>query len=306
MDIADRVMGCILGGAIGDAVGAQYEGHERPEVVDWSAGALLTTDDTQLTLATCQAVCERGEVDPATIADVFRRYFLQSRLRGIGASTLKAVSELSVGGHWHCVGAKGDRAAGNGAAMRVAPLAFCLDPLTDRGRGILKDVCWITHQNDEAFAGALAIVVATRLAATSTGFNGSGLVSDVAIHLPDTLVRDRLQEFATFSVERSVHDVAAQFGCGGFVAESVPLALLGVERFLRDGFDVMIRELILCGGDTDTIASMAGAIAGVGIGGAALPKTMLAAIDEYEDIAQVAHEFAGSPAVVSHCATHKG
>ncbi len=286
-----RILGCLIGGAIGDAIGAQYEGAGRPDVVAWSGESLLTTDDTQLTLATCEAVVEAGAVDPERIADQFRRYFLQRRIRGIGASTLKALSELAAGGHWYSVGAKGDRAAGNGAAMRVAPLAFCLDPLTESGRGVLRDVCRITHQGDEAYAGALAIVVATRLMSTVDGPGERRLTEAVADSLPDTLVRDRLGELRGRD-DLSVLDVAERYGCGGYVVESVPLAILGVERLLADGFECLVTDLIRCGGDTDTIASMAGQIAGAAIGIEGLPQDMVGVLDECDEVVAVGQQFA--------------
>ena len=89
---------------------------------------LLVTDDTQLTVATCEAIIDGGNADPETIAARFLHWFRRGQITGIGSSTLKALTELGVGGHWACVGATGEYSAGNGAAMRIAPLAFVLDP----------------------------------------------------------------------------------------------------------------------------------------------------------------------------------
>ena len=74
-------------------------------------------------------------------------------MSGLGSSTLKPLRELQVGGHWALVGRSGEYAAGNGAAMRIAPLAF----KQQVDRQTLKDICSITHKNDEAYTGALAI-----------------------------------------------------------------------------------------------------------------------------------------------------
>ena len=45
----------------------------------------------------------------------------------------------------------------DGAAMRLAPLAFVLDSDRDDDRRTIRDVCRITHRNDEAYVGGLAI-----------------------------------------------------------------------------------------------------------------------------------------------------
>ena len=59
------------------------------------------------------------------------------RLRGLGSATLKALRELQIGGHWALVGRTGEYAAGNGAAMRIAPLAF----KENVNRQTIHDVC---------------------------------------------------------------------------------------------------------------------------------------------------------------------
>jgi ADP-ribosyl-[dinitrogen reductase] hydrolase len=114
------------------------------------------TDDTQLTLATCDAIVQNGDVRPERIATEFTRAFRTGTLSGLGVSTYQALQSLAAGGHWALVGRKGDQAAGGGAAMRIAPLAFCLDLKVYRERQLLRDVCRITHHNDEAYVGALA------------------------------------------------------------------------------------------------------------------------------------------------------
>jgi ADP-ribosylglycohydrolase len=129
--LEDRVLGCIVGGAIGDAPGGPYEGQPGPVSLLTDAPCRLS-DDTQLTLATCEAVRAEGAVSPASVADRFACWFRQGRVTGVGASTLKALRDLSAGVHWALSGRKGERGAGNGAAMRVAPLGFLLDPAPPR------------------------------------------------------------------------------------------------------------------------------------------------------------------------------
>src|SRR5919205_386958 len=150
MNETDQIIGAILGGAIGDCMGGPYEGSPRPRRVDFQH-VWKISDDTQMTLATCEAITESRRVDPAVIAATFSHWYRNSRITGMGAATYKALSELSQGGHWAVVGMKGDRAAGNGAAMRIAPLAFCLDPTDYRARRVLRDVCRITHHHEEAY-----------------------------------------------------------------------------------------------------------------------------------------------------------
>jgi ADP-ribosylglycohydrolase len=292
--VRDQILGCILGGAIGDALGGPHEG-KRPPIDISDNDEWRLSDDTQLTLATCEAISSRGgSVDPAVIADHFSRWHRASRVRGMGASTFKALSELVAGGHWALVGRRGEHAAGAGAAMRAAPLAFCLDPNDDAARRTIRDVSRITHHHEEAYAGALAVVIAVRAAASRLWNGSNSLLRLVVEILPDTQVRDRLISLAEIGAESPLREIARRFGCSGYVVESVPLALCGASRIRSFDFKTVLKELIACGGDTDTIASIAGQVMGALIGRGRLPEEMIARAPERDSVEAIAGAFAES------------
>ena len=182
------------------------------------------------------------------------------------SSTLKALSELEVGGHWALVGATGERSAGNGAAMRIAPLAFFLDPDDAEQRQTIRDVCRITHRNDEAYIGALAVLRTIRHVVAGNLFSRDYL-PHLANALPDSRVRDRLREVDADSI--GLNDYANRFENSGYVVDAVPAAIIAA----LEATDLMrmCQAIVKCGGDTDTIGSMAGQIYGAANGLAALP-----------------------------------
>jgi ADP-ribosyl-[dinitrogen reductase] hydrolase len=110
--------------------------------------------------------------------------------------------------------------------------------------------------------------------------------------LPDSRVKDRLIELEGVSNEVSFSEIGCRFGNSGYVVDSVPLALLAAQRIRILGFQQMILDLVSGGGDTDTIASIAGQVAGTLIGRAALPDEMLARIIERDLIEGISNEFA--------------
>jgi ADP-ribosyl-[dinitrogen reductase] hydrolase len=282
--ISNSILGCLVGGAIGDAAGAAVEAG----IADgFSFDGWRLTDDTQLTLATCEAIVESGAVDPESIAVNFLRWYRQRRLNCLGASTFKALHDLEAGNHWALAGRGGERAAGNGAAMRIAPLAFLLDPFNDEERRAIRDVCRITHHNDEAYVGALAILLAIQQSRL-----GSLSLTELATRLPDTLVRDRIQEVARLPLEMDVVEVAKKFGASGFVVESVPLSLFAATRGGVIGFDEMVREIVAARGDADTNASMACQIAGTRVGLDGLPSELVERLPEREMALEIARRFA--------------
>ncbi len=291
--LKDRARGCILAGAIGDAMGGPFEGQPGPiqfrEHSDWNI-----SDDTQLTLATSESIIEIGKVSPEHIAGRFVQWFRERRITGMGSSTLKALRDLDAGLHWALAGAKGEMSAGNGAAMRIAPLAFHLDPGLAQDRQIIRDVCRITHHNEEAYVGALVVVAAVRSLSFGHSSSPDQLFESVLGYLPDSRVRDRILELSALPDELTVADVAGQFGSSGYVVESVPLALYAARSIVRFPLDAVLRSAIEAGGDTDTIASMTGQIAGAWIGASRISRDMIQLLPNASGIEQLATEFAGT------------
>ena len=102
-----------MGGAIGDAAASAFEGVDSLDRSDWMDREWQITDDTQLTLATCEAAA----LEPALIAESLLRWFRARRIRRMGSSTLKALRDLDAGAHWALAGRQGDQAAGNGLSL---------------------------------------------------------------------------------------------------------------------------------------------------------------------------------------------
>lgn len=297
MDIANRFSGCILCGAIGDAYGSSYENNSIPflnkqdifypfgkpkkNTTKWQI-----TDDTQLTLATCEAMTETKSFRIENFADKYLCYFKKGKLSGIGSSTLKALKELEAGGHWSQVGRRGEFAAGNGAAMRIAPLAF--SETTTKSQ--IRELTVLTHNNDEAYTGALCVWYAIRSIINGTWTGKENLIEIIIHKIPDTKLRDRLEEI------KNIKDLSliGNLGNNGYVVNSIPLAIAAANNVLDIGIEKMFRDIIDIGGDTDTNASIAGQIAGTLIGKNKIPDPLiykLKRLDRYSWIQETIKKF---------------
>ena len=243
---------CLAAGIAGDCIGGAFEGRDPMGVIDPLSFDWNMSDDSILSLATAHAIAKAGRVDPSAIAAEFVTEFRLKNIPGLGASTLKALRDLDVGMHWALAGRRGERAAGNGAAMRIAPLAFYLDADNAENRRTIRDVCTITHKNDEAYVGALAILRAMQT-------ESDNLLS-IAESLPDTNVRDALSGLAQLPTGSVARDAAACCETSGYVAHSVPLAIFIAST--SSDLESAIIAAVECGGDTDTTASMVGQILG--------------------------------------------
>jgi ADP-ribosylglycohydrolase len=278
MKISERFKGCILGGAIGDAYGSAYENiqkEDNSETTYYPFGKPETkipewriTDDTQLTLATCEAIIENETFDAIFFADKYLEYYKSRKITGIGASTLKALQELEVGGHWSLVGRKGEYGAGNGASMRIAPLGF----ESSIKRNIIKDICNITHQNDEAYVGSLCVIIAIQSIINETWTGKENLLQIIIKQIPDTRVRDRLIEIDNLNCDLTK---VGKLGSDGYVVNSVPLAIAFASKVNEIGLGNMYKQIIEIGGDTDTNCSIAGQIAGTLIGIENIPNDLI-------------------------------
>jgi len=271
-----ELLGSIVGGAIGDVLGGIPERRNAS-----------FSDDTQLTLASCEAIIVARRIAPESIAAQMLVWFRERRITGIGSSTLKAMRDLEAGAHWALAGARGERAAGNGAAMRIAPVAFFLDPSVPAERTTIRDITRITHHHEEAYVGALAVVFAIRHAAARQSLS----LADIASHLPDSRVRDNLLKLSS-SAELALPEMATLVGTSGSAAESVPFALAIVPRMIAEGFEATLYALNEVGGDTDTIGSIGGQVAGAYIGAEELPTDVLSGVPHADEVLSIAREFA--------------
>lgn len=287
----ERLEGCLLGGAIGDAFGSSYEnqlkvqdeqiyylfGKPEEEKPTWQL-----TDDTQFTLITCEAILENESISAEIIAEYLLNFYSKGKVKGVGSSTLKALQELKVGGHWSQVGRRGEYAAGNGAAMRIAPLAF----IEELDRRTIREISSITHQNDEAYVGALCVVLAIRETLCDS-WNGEDNLSELLIaQIPDTRLRDRLIEIQELGPRKSLVEIG-QLGSSGYVVDSVPLAIAAASRVRQLGLEKMFKALIEIGGDTDTNCSIAGQVAGALLGKRNIPPTLLQELESLSEYAWI-------------------
>ncbi|WP_454045614.1 ADP-ribosylglycohydrolase family protein [Chryseobacterium sp. Marseille-Q8038] len=285
MDSLDQFEACIISGAIGDAWGSSYEnevetddshvyylGKRSIKQRVWSI-----TDDTQMTLATCEVLSENS-FTPENLINKFIKYYRSRKLTGIGASTLKAILDTEAGIHWSQAGRIGEFAAGNGGAMRIAPFAF----FSDITRQNIYEACKVTHRNDEAFSGALAVFLSIK-AILNSDWNGNNNLFDIIIpEIPDTNIKDRLIEINSAGNNSSISEIS-KLGNNGYVVNSVPFAIYCSTKIIDLGMEEMFKQIISSGGDTDTNASIAGQIAGTLIGTKNIPHELISKLKKLPD-----------------------
>ncbi len=294
-----RALGALTGLAIGDALGmpTQYLSRstiremygdldwfeDGPEVNDISRGmpAGHVTDDTDQALIVANALIEgRGTINHRGLASDLLAWEARMEAAGsldlLGPSTKRALVSLNSGAAVDDAGRWGDT---NGAAMRIAAVGIAtplepLDALVDR----VEQVSRLTHNTGIAIAGAAAVA-----AAISAGIDGATLetATSVAIvaarlgggrgeYVAGANVARRL-EWAVELVRNSRDEqealdlISELVGTGVATQEAIPAAFALLSLAPIEPWRVCLLAAGL-GGDSDTIAAIAGAICGSIVG----------------------------------------
>jgi len=307
-EFAGRCRGSLLGTAFGDALGLPVEGLSAQQIeqtygrVDdflpgqWGSGR--TSDDTQMTLATGFSLVRRGGVEGADCARSCAELFEQER--GYGRSAQQVLTALNSGHDYRKTGRLlfPQGSFGNGAAMRIAPVGLFYGDLTVAElRPLVYEAVRATHVHDEAIDAALLVAVLvgrfSRLR-KDAGVDGEALLHELAGYCLDPAMRSKLalaEALLSSSVDNRT--AAEQIGCGVRGSESVVLALFLVCRHLDDAVSAVVNA-VACGGDTDTIAAMVGAVLGARHGDQVFPPQWHAGLERggsgYDGLTQIAEE----------------
>ncbi len=292
----DQYYGCMLGLAMGDALGAPHEGGFLEHCL-WraigrtAAGEMRYTDDTQMTLDLAQSLLANPQLDQADLAQRFAQSYRWSR--GYGPGAARVLKRIRRGQDWQSAARSVYPAGsfGNGAAMRAPVLALFFAHDEAALLASARASAEVTHGHPLGIAGAVLMALAAKslllgqtgeqvLAALKHSLNHSPPEPDFSSRLE--LAGRWLAQHAT----PTAREVARGLGNGMTAPTSCVTALYIALRFLDQDFAAMLRFVIACGGDVDTLGAMAGALWGVRNGAQGLPQIKLEGRDLIEATAQ--------------------
>ncbi|MEC4802914.1 MAG: ADP-ribosylglycohydrolase family protein [Jaaginema sp. PMC 1079.18] len=290
-----QIMGCLLGIAVGDAMGLPYEGLSPRRLRAWSKPTLshsflfgkgMVSDDTEHACMVAQSLIVAGDNSlKFQRALAWRlRWWVLALPAGVGLATLQACIRL-----W--LGVSPDRSgvfsAGNGPAMRSPLLGVCYGGDRDFLHQLVKISTRLTHTDPKAEWGAMAIAIASYQAATQPEILPERYYNALEAALPPES-REFLEiiEQACSSAQNNQAsvDFAAQIGASrgvsGYIYKTVPIV---IQIWLRypENYREAILEIISLGGDTDSTATILGGIIGSRSGKAGIPPEWLNNLWEY-------------------------
>lgn len=251
----------MIGALAGDIIGSIYE-HHPIKSLDFPLFSPYSkfTDDTVMSLAVARALLENGD------------YGREMKLLG------RAYPNAGYGGnfiHWLFEDEiKPYQSWGNGSAMRVSPIGYYFGTEEE----VLREAgasASVSHDHPEGIKGAQSVALAILLARQGASKEE---------------IRDRIQADFNYDLNRNVDDIRPVYHFDVSCQGSVPEAIIA---FLDSSdYESAVRLAVSLGGDADTLACIAGGIAGAFYGGVPEPiqrevrgrltADLLEILDEFE------------------------
>jgi ADP-ribosyl-[dinitrogen reductase] hydrolase len=292
MNRLDRFRGCLLGLAVGDAVGTTVEFQARGSfapVTDMTGGgpfglrAGQWTDDTSMALCLATSLVERDGFDARDQMERYCRWYETGYLSStgacfdIGGTVRSALRRFRETGE-PFAGSTDPRSAGNGCIMRLAPIPLFCFPEIDEAARFAAESSRTTH-------GAAECLDACRLLARIIVRALRGASKD-EVALGDAGAFVGAAKIAAIAAGAYREKRAADIRGSGYVVESLEAAMwcfLGTDSFAQ-----AVLEAANLGDDADTTAAVCGQIAGACYGASGIPAGWLERLALRQEISALA------------------
>jgi ADP-ribosyl-[dinitrogen reductase] hydrolase len=270
LSLEDRALAAFLGFAIGDALGATVEFMTKREITarygihrNIIGGGWLrlapgrVTDDTEMALMLGRSLVRRGKLDVHDVCDEFAAW-LKTGPTDVGNTCRRGIRRYITQGTIEGPFFEGD--AGNGAAMRILPVALATVGHPDQARRWSMAQAHITHHHPLSDDACLALV---RMLHGLLCGGDKRAVREIAEALIDSHRTFRFQPY--------------QGQSSGYIIDTMQTVLH--FYFGTDSFVDCVIQTVNQGGDADTTGALAAMLAGATYGMAAIPASWLVKLD---------------------------
>ncbi len=315
----DKILGCLLGAAIGDAMGAATELRTKSMILErfgkqvrtflnppddtFARGAApgSVTDDFSLIYSTTKAILENGGViDDQAAKNALLLWAADESFynKYVGPTTRAAVDRLKgieTPNYYDFICCDNAKAT-NGSAMKIAPAGFFNPGNLEKAVEDSIIISRPTHNNNLSIVGACAVGAAVSEAMkpvsdiysiVQAGIYGAKLAEEqikgncAVLAGPDVIKRIKLAVsigITSDSLDEATTEIADIVGSGLHISEAVP-AVFGIIAASKNAPMEAVIGAVNIGSDTDTIASMTGAIMGALHGHKVFPAEYLDIIE---------------------------
>ncbi len=279
-----KFIGSLIGLAIGDSLGASWEGCFTPgHVQDISP---KYTDDTAMMIGVAESLIACRGLNAQDMVERFIENYEREPWRGYGSGPPRIFKSIKRGANWE---EELDKkffpggSFGNGAAMRVAPIGLLYSQSPVELREAAYASSRITHSHPWAMEGAALEAYAVALALKES----EHFLDELLEFTTAEIYKRKLEECRVLLTKKEFkEEIIRKLGNGIEAFNSVPTA---IYSFLtHTNFESALVYAVSLGGDTDTIGAMCGAIAGARYGLEGIPRRWLLKLENREYIKKLA------------------
>lgn len=294
MDINDRLQGCLVGLACGDAVGTTLEFRKRGSftpISDMVGGGPFNllpgqwTDDTSMALCLAHSLLFKKEFDPVDQMNRYCNWYHHGYMSSTGTcfdigTTVSKALDSYLKTQYPFSGAVDDRSSGNGSLMRIAPIAIFYYRQPELLLKFAGESSRTTHGSSECIDSCRYFV--SLLSAAFTASDKAQL-----LNTSYTAICKKVQDITKGTYLNKSYD---ELTGSGYVIESLESALWCFHHSHSFAEAILLAANI--GNDADTTAAICGQIAGAFYGYHAIPEHWRKTLFECDEIAAVALQLA--------------
>lgn len=305
LTLEQRIVGCVLGSVVGDAIGVPVEFCSREQL----ARAPLTdirgfgtynqppgtwSDDSSLGLATAESYAAHG----FDAADLMKRFHLwlttgymtpHGEVFDVGIATRAAISRYAHGEPAEAWGGRGERDNGNGSLMRIYPLSCALHRLdvpTIVASSMEASALTHGHPRSTLCCAYFSLLMRGLLDGASLVDSMAAASRDLTPYVDEEEAK-HLRRILDGSVVRARRE---EILGSGYVVHCLEAALWAAHR--AEDYRGAILLAVNLGDDTDTTAAVTGAIVGAMYGERGIPEHWLAGLVRVDMVREVAGQLA--------------
>jgi ADP-ribosyl-[dinitrogen reductase] hydrolase len=296
MKIKDGICGFV----IGDALGVPVEFSSRETLQEnpvkemrgygtYNMPPGTFSDDTSMTLATMESICNKKAIDLEDMQNEFLEWLFNGKYTQYGETfdygntTYNSLSRFKNGFSVLECGGTDDHDNGNGSLMRILPLAF-IDGISYE---TIEQISGLTHAHQKS---KIACVFYVEIAK-------SMLSNDLEIKEHVKLAGDKIKDYYEGSQElkhftRIFNDDLDEVKSSGYVINTLESVIYCLEN--TDNYKDSVLKAVNLGGDTDTIAAICGGLSGIYYGFSELPVDWLRQIPKIDKVLSLCERYEGA------------
>ena len=301
----DGIMGLVIGDALGCPVQfLSREAIERRGSVTGMEGygtfhmpVGTWTDDSSMTLATLDSILDKNKIDPNSIMKNFVKWKFEGAYTPFGQAfdegitCTNAIHRFVKKGDWKTCGATGEYANGNGALMRILPI--CLYYIDQQNIGLDEEAIRgihaagsLTHNHIRSnmacgFYYFMAKEIVNHRDMELQACLQKGIEKGIQYYSSDKECLSELEHFQRiFHLSTFAKVPEEKIKSSGYVIDSIEAAVWCL--ITTDSFQECVLKAVNLGDDSDTVAAIAGGLAGLFYGYEAIPNQWLSVLQKRE------------------------